>query len=104
MRIISKSTLVKYWFANPTAKHTLQTWFEDASRATWSTPQDIKQRYASVSFVASNRVVFNIKGNDYRLVVAVMYSSGVAYVKFIGTHAQYDAIDAATVTTSKGKS
>ena len=70
---------------------------EDASRAQWSSPQDIKRRYASASSVASNRVAFNIKGNEFRLVVAVAYQFRAVYIKFVGTHAQYDAIDAATV-------
>lgn len=75
----------------------MQTWFEDAHHAHWKTPQDIKLRYASASFVAANRVVFNIKGNDYRLVVAVAYRFAALYIKFVGRHAEYDAIDAATV-------
>jgi mRNA interferase HigB len=70
------------------------------SHAQWRTPQDIKARYASASCVSANRVVFNMKGNDYRLVVAVAYRFSALYVKFVGTHAQYDAIDAATVETA----
>ena len=97
MRVISKSTLVEFWLVHPAPKHALQTWYEDASRAAWRSPQDIKLRYASASFVSSNRVVFNIKGNDYRLVVAVAYRFGAVYIKFLGTHKQYDAVDAATV-------
>lgn len=62
MRVISKATLVEFWLKHPASKPALQTWFEDASRAQWKTSQDIKLRYASASFVASNRVVFNIKG------------------------------------------
>jgi len=65
--------------------------------ASWKTPQDIRQRYATASFLRGNRVVFNIKGNDYRLVVAVAYRFEAVYIKFVGTHAQYDAIDATTV-------
>ena len=71
--------------------------FEDASHAQWKTSQDIKLRCVSASFVAANRVVFNIKGYDYRLVVAVAYRFAALYIKFVGTHAQYDAIDVATV-------
>ena len=97
MRVIAKATLVEFWQTHPAAKHALQTWFEDASRAKWQSPQDIKLRYASASFVSSNRVVFNIKGNDYCLIVAVAYRFGAVYVKFLGTHKQYDAVDAATV-------
>ena len=100
MRVISKATLVAFWQTHPASKHALQTWFEDASRAVWRSSQDIKLRYASASFVSSNRVVFNIKGNDYRLVVAVAYRFGAVYVKFLGTHKQYDAVDAITVESS----
>ena len=100
MCAISKATLVAFWQTHPASKHALQTWFEDASRAAWRSPQDIKLRYASASFVSSNRVVFNIKGNDYRLVVAVAYRFGAVYVKFLGTHKQYDAVDAITVESS----
>ncbi len=73
----------------------MQTWVEDATHAQWKSPQDIKLRYSSASFVATNRVVFNIKGNDYRLVVA--YRFAALYVKFVGTHAEYDAINVTTV-------
>lgn len=65
--------------------------------AHWKAPQDIKQRYPSASFIARNRVVFNIKGNEYRLVVAVAYRLQAVYIKFVGTHAQYDQIDVVTV-------
>ena len=95
--MISKPKLIEFWDQQPLAKQALQTWFEDASRAQWSSPQDIKRRYASASSVASNRVAFNIKGNEFRLVVAVAYQFRAVYIKFVGTHAQYDAIDAATV-------
>ena len=88
---------MEFWLRHPASKQALQNWFEDASHAQWKTSQDIKLRYASASFVAANRVVFNIKGNDYRLVVAVAYRFAALYIKFVGTHAQYDAIDAATV-------
>lgn len=97
MRVISKAVLVEFWIRHPAAKQALQTWFEDATHAQWKTPQDIKLRYSSASFVAANRVVFNIKGNDYRLVVAVAYRFAALYIKFVGTHAEYDAINAATV-------
>ena len=72
-------------------------WYDEAKHAVWRTPQDIRQRYASASFVGHNRVVFNIKGNDYRLIVAVAYRFQAIYIKFIGTHTEYDRVDAATV-------
>lgn len=72
-------------------------WLKEASAARWRTPQDIKACYASVSFLAGRRVVFNIKGNDYRLVVSVAYAQQALFIKFIGTHAEYDRIDGQTV-------
>ena len=100
MPVISKASLVRFWTKHPNSKQALQTWFEDASHANWVQPQDIKLRYASASFVGANRVVFNIKGNEYRLIVAVAYRFAAVYVKFVGTHRQYDAVDAATVESS----
>ena len=97
MRVISKSTLVEFWTQHPNAQKPLEDWYHEAAAALWQTPQDIKARYASASFLGHNRVVFNIKGNDYRLVVAVAYRFSALYVKFVGTHAQYDAIQALTV-------
>ena len=97
MGVISKAVLVEFWRKHPASKPAFQTWFEDARHAQWKTSQDIKLRHASASFVAANRVVFNIKGNDYRLVVAVAYRFAALYIKFVGTHAEYDAIDASTV-------
>jgi len=72
-------------------------WYALASRSQWKSPSDIKEAYRNASFTANNRVVFNIKGNDYRLVVLVRYDKGLLFVKFVGTHAQYDKIDASTV-------
>jgi mRNA interferase HigB len=97
MRIIAVSTLKDFWMHHPDAEQPLRAWYDEAKHASWVTPQDIKARYASASFVGSNRVVFNIKGNTYRLVVAVAYRFQILYIKFIGTHAEYDRIDAGTV-------
>jgi len=74
-----------------------RAWYALASRADWETPADIKEAYRSASFTANNRVVFNIKGNDYRLVVLVKYDRGLIFVRFIGTHRQYDKIDVETI-------
>ncbi|MDR1990581.1 MAG: type II toxin-antitoxin system HigB family toxin [Acidobacteriaceae bacterium] len=75
----------------------MRAWYDDAKRAQWRSPSAIKQIYANASFVGDNRVVFNIKGNHYRLVVAINYAYGVCYIRFVGTHPEYDRIDAATV-------
>ncbi|HZS79845.1 MAG TPA: type II toxin-antitoxin system HigB family toxin [Herbaspirillum sp.] len=97
MRIVAKKNLIAFYEKHPVAKQALLAWHEEARAAQWTSPQDIKERYASVSFVRQNRVVFNIKGNAYRLIVAIAYNLGVVYLKFFGTHAEYDKIDAATV-------
>ena len=97
MRIIALSTLRNFWQTHPDAETPLRAWYALASRAHWKTPAEIKAAYRNASFVADRRVVFNIKGNDYRLVVLVRYDKGLLFVKFVGTHAQYDKIDASTV-------
>ena len=97
MRIVAKKTLVQFAQVHADARQPLLAWHEEAVHSRWATPQDIKNRYPTASFVGNNRVVFNIGGNKYRLIVAVAYRIGVAYVKFVGTHSDYDRIDAATV-------
>lgn len=97
MRVIAVSTLRAFWECHRRAEQPLKAWYDEARRAQWLTPQEICDHYASASFVGGNRVVFNIKGNDYRLIVAVAWRFQAVYIKFIGTHAQYDRIDAATV-------
>lgn len=97
MRVISIKTLRDFWTIHPHAMQPLLAWHDEVSKAEWRQPADIKAHYGNASFVGNNRVVFNIKGNDYRLIVAVAYRLGVVYVKFIGTHAQYDKVDAAVV-------
>ena len=84
---------------HPDAEQPLKAWFDEARQAAWATPQDIRKHYASASFVGNNRVIFNIKRNDYRLIVAVAYRFQAIDIKFIGSHAEYDRIDAATVET-----
>lgn len=97
MRIIALSALREFWRIHPDAEIPLRAWYADASRADWRRPADIKAAYRSASFIANNRVVFNVKGNDYRLVVAVHYNRGMMFVRFAGTHREYDRIDAATI-------
>lgn len=97
MRIISRKMLREFWEKHPDSQQALQAWYHDAKLANWKTPADIKSIYRNASIVANNRVVFNIKGNDYRLVVAIQYQHGVIYIRFIGTHAEYDKIEAATI-------
>lgn len=99
MRVIAISTLKEFWEQplHRDAEQPLKAWFEEASRAQWQQPSDIKEQYRSASILKNRRVVFNIKGNDYRLVVAIAYQLQLVYVKFIGTHKAYDEIDAETI-------
>jgi mRNA interferase HigB len=97
MRVISKKPLREFWEKHNDAKDALQAWYEDALRSEWRTPQDVKQRYGNASIIASNRIIFNIKGNDYRLVVKVHYDRGQIYIRFVGTHREYDDITAETI-------
>lgn len=97
MRIISRKTLREFWDQHPDARQPLQAWYDDAKHAEWCSPVDIKNVYRNASFLANNRVIFNIKGNDYRLIVAVQYAHGILFIRFVGTHREYDRIDAATI-------
>lgn len=97
MRIIAVSQLKNFWERYPESEQSLLAWIDEARKASWSTPSDIKAHFASASILKSRRVVFNIKGNDFRLIVAVAYRFGALYIKFVGPHKQYDAIDADTV-------
>lgn len=99
MRVIAKSTLRKFWEQPQYAdsKGALESWYDEAIQASWATPQDIKAQYRNASICGNHRVVFNIGGNKYRLVVEMQYRSGIAWVKFVGTHAMYDQIDVESV-------
>jgi len=100
VRVISKQTLRHFWEGAPgraDARRALEAWHREARRARWSSPQEIKRLYASASILKGGRVVFNICGNRYRLVVRINYAHQVVFVRFVGTHAEYDAIDAEKV-------
>ena len=97
MRVVSKKPLREFWEKHADAKVALQAWYEDALRSEWRTPSEIKGSYGNASIIGANRVIFNIKGNDYRLVVKVHYDRGYVYVRFVGTHREYDGIDAETI-------
>ena len=97
MKIVSLQTLRTYWEANPEVEQQLRAWHDEVISQKWEQPADIKARYASASILKKRRVVFNIKGNKYRLIVAVAFNVGVVYIKFIGTHKEYDEVDAETV-------
>ena len=102
MRIFSRSTLLSFIAAHADAEDALLTWFRDAKAANWTNPNEVKAYASTVSLLSHERVCFNIKGNAYRLVVAVDYEYGFLYIKFIGTHAEYNKIDVETVEFTKG--
>lgn len=83
--------------ANPDSAEPLKAWVDEALKASWSTPAEVKAQYRNASVLKGSRVVFNIKGNDYRLITAIAYPQKLIFIKFIGTHKEYDAIDANTV-------
>ncbi len=95
MRVIAKSTLKKFWELPDyrDAQAPLESWYEEAVKANWLSPQAVKSQYGNASICNNNRVVFNIGGNKYRLIVEMQYRAGIAWIKFIGTHAQYDKIN-----------
>ncbi len=99
MRIIAIRMLREFW-QEPTrgdAEQALKAWFSFTSAADWNTPADVKLDYRNASILKIRRVVFNIAGNKYRLVVSINYPYRVVYLRFVGTHAQYDQIDAETI-------
>ncbi len=100
MRIIAKRALRRFWElpSSADAKGPLEAWHAEVLKAAWATPQHVKEQFRSASVLKGGRVVFNIGGNKYRLVVAIDYARQACFVKFIGTHKQYDSIDAETVT------
>ena len=97
MRIIARRTLREFWEKYPDTEQPLRAWYDKVTKADWHTPTDVKRDYRTTSFVANNRVVFNIKGNDYRLIALLDYQRTVVYIRFIGTHREYDKVDAAAV-------
>lgn len=95
--MIAISRLRDFWQRHPEAEQSLKSWIKEVRQAIWSQPAEIKKKYRSASILKNSRAVFNIKGNDYRLVVSVAYQYEAVYIKFMGTHAKYNAINAETV-------
>lgn len=97
MRIVAKRTLRLFWEQEHEAEQPLKSWFAIASKADWSSPQDVKATYGNASIVGGDRIVFNIGGNKHRLIVRFDYPWRIGFVRFIGTHAEYDRVDASSV-------
>lgn len=99
MRIIAKSRLKTYWEkpGNEKSQSWLNEWYHFCSKQSWKTPQDVKNTFRSASFLANERVIFNVKGNDYRIICAMDYSRQTMFIKFVGTHKEYDRVNAGEV-------
>ena len=93
MRIIARKTLRKFWERHSPAREPLLAWYREVEHEDWDTPAKVKAKYGSASIIGTDRAVFNIKGNDYRLVVRIDYAYRIVYVRFVGTHADYDRVD-----------
>lgn len=93
-QILAKSTLKKFWEKHADSEQYLKTWYDTAMNSNWESPSDIKQSFANASILKDSRVVFNIKGNSYRLIVKFNFEHQLAFIRFIGTHKEYDKIDA----------
>jgi len=104
MRVIARKTLTRFVDSlkgskdQRAVKSALESWFHEVRQADWKNPADVVRAYANASIVGSDRVVFNIKGNDYRLVVAIDYRLQIVFIKWLGSHAEYDKIDVKTVS------
>jgi len=96
-RIIAKKTLRDFWEKHADSEQYLKTWYDTARTSDWKNPNDIKNTFVNASIIGHNRVVFNIKGNSYRLIVQFNYARQWAFIRFIGTHAEYDRVNAETI-------
>jgi mRNA interferase HigB len=97
LRVIAKKTLKDFLSKYPDCEQQLKAWYQEAEDANWKGPTDIKRDYPSASIIGDNRIIFNIKGNHYRLIVRSNYNYGMVWIRFIGTHKQYDKIDATKI-------
>lgn len=97
MRVVAKKVLRDFWEKHEDCEQQLKAWFREAQKAEWENPNQIKTEYPSASILNDNRVVFNIKGNNYRLIVKINYEYEMVWIRFIGTHAEYDKINSNTI-------
>ncbi|WP_405199053.1 type II toxin-antitoxin system HigB family toxin [Christiangramia sp. LLG6405-1] len=97
MRIIAKRTLRDFWTKHADSEQQLKAWYRETEKTDWENINDLKKDYPSASILQENRIVFNIKGNNYRLIVKFSFEYQICWIRFIGTHAEYDKIDANTI-------
>jgi mRNA interferase HigB len=103
MRIIAKRTLKEFWDTNPDSENSLLEWHDTVVSLSWNTPNAVKAAFSNASIIDNNRVVFNIKGNGYRLITHIDYTFGIVFVLWIGSHADYDKIDSKKVEFKRRK-
>lgn len=103
MRIIARSTLQRFWGKHSDSEQPLKSWFKVTKNAKWKDPNDVKACYKTASILLHGRVVFNIAGNKYRLIAQINYAKGILFIKFIGTHSEYDKINAQTIMLMQRK-
>lgn len=103
MNVVALGTLREFWTVHPQAEGPLTAWHTTVSNSVWTGPQEIKASFGSADFIGDNRVIFNIGGNDYRLICHVSYTFKAVQIKFVGTHAEYNKVDALTVGNPKEK-
>ncbi len=97
MHVISRAQLITFWLKHQDAEVALRYWFNKVSKANWKNINELKKDFPSADYVGENRVVFNVKGNNYRLIVVIYFDGQKIYIRFVGTHAEYDKINAKTI-------
>jgi len=97
MRVISVKRLKNFWIKHPASKSQLEVWFAEAKKSHWKSPGDVRKKFKTASILKNNRVVFRIKGNEFRLIVAIRYDKQIVFVRFVGTHSEYDKINAEVI-------
>jgi len=97
VRIIAKRTLKEFWGKHPDSEEPLKAWYDEALKADWKSFNDIKAEFGSASILGNDRIVFNIKGNHYRLIVMILFAKGKIFIRFVGTHKEYDKIDSINI-------
>lgn len=89
-----KKTLREFWIKHPDCEEQMKSWYQEAENSEWINPNDVKKDYPSASILGDNRIVFNIKGNHYRIIIKINYDYQMIWIRFVGTHSEYDKINA----------
>ena len=97
MRVIAKKILRDFWAKHSDSEQQLKSWYQEANNAEWKSPNEIKTKYSSASIINNDRIVFNIKGNNYRLIIKINFDYQIIWIRFIGTHSEYDRINVSEI-------